>query len=912
MDILCISETWLLPNMQSRLINIPGYSIYRCDGGRGGGVGIYVKNIFNVTVLSTNLEKQLLVEDIWLVIQSLKFPSFIVGCVYRHPHAPNNSFNYIFELFGHICLRKKPVLILGDINDNLLSQENKIGNIIHSLSLTQLINKPTRITTNSSTLLDLIITNKKDLIIHSDVLSCSIADHELITVTINVRKEKRAPITKTYRSLEKYSQNTFCQLLLDKSFQLKSILGTDSVNDQVKIFTQVFNNCLDNCAPVVTKIIRRPPAPWIDSEIKVAMRVRDRLQIEFKSDRSNLSKESEYRNEKKRVNEALSDSKNRYFQQELERNKGNIKGTWNVIHKVIPRNINISNNSSQSEIDIRNRVENFNEYFANVGENTFKKSQEGVVDPNEFSRTVNQPPNNLETFRPQPIDMVTLILTIKEIKCTSSKGSGISYRFLMDSLPVLIFYILVIVNTSIVTGFYPDSWKHPYIAPIFKNGDADNVTNYRPISLLPIISKILEKIVANQLMFFLENNNLISKNQHGFRARLSTETALLTITNKIYENIEQKKISLLLLLDLSKAFDSVSHQILLDKLCKVYIDPFWFQDYLKNRVQSVRMGSVLSSSKSINFGVPQGSILGPLLFLIYVNDLPKYMNYCLLVKYADDTQILLTGNINEIENITRRAEIILDKAKRYFNFNGLLLNEKKTQCIFFGAGQYIRRIPDSTKIIFNNNELSPLKHVKNLGVHMDCCMTFDTHMNAVNNKLMGTLIFLNRLTNRFDQNCRIMIVQSLILSVLNYGLKVWGSASKSTLYKAQKLQNFAGKVAVGGARRRDHASPILERLNWLRIDKKYIYELCIFIFKIKLREVPEWLFEFPTASELRGAAMITRQNHKLFIPHTRTKNGARNLYVEGPRLWNSLPDNMINCRSLPSFKKILFNYLFHQ
>ena len=173
----------------------------------------------------------------------------------------------------------------------MLSLDNKIGKIIHNLSLTQLIDRPTRITASSSTLIDLIITNKRDFIIHSDAMPCPVADHELITVTINVRKEKRTPCMKTFRSLERYSQDRFCQLLLDCSFLLKDILETDSVNDQVQIFTYVFINCMDTCAPFVTKVIKRPPAPWIDTQIKASMRVRDRLQIEFKSDKNNPTKE---------------------------------------------------------------------------------------------------------------------------------------------------------------------------------------------------------------------------------------------------------------------------------------------------------------------------------------------------------------------------------------------------------------------------------------------------------------------------------------------------------------------------------------------------------------------------------------------------------------------------------------------
>ena len=199
-----------------------------------------------------------------------------------------------------------------------------------------------------------------------------------------------------------------------------------------------------------------------------------------------------------------------------------------------------------------NKAIEFNEHFASIRKNTYERSQKNIRNINIIPRD-HSSENIRHQFRPQPVDMETLILVIKQLKPTNSCGSdGISFRFFIDSLPVTSFYILVIVNTSIVTGIYPDPWKHPYVVPVFKSGDPENVNNYRPISLLPIISKILEKIVANQLMDFLESNHLLADEQHGFRANLSTETALLTVTNKI---------SLLILLDLSKAFDSVHHQV---------------------------------------------------------------------------------------------------------------------------------------------------------------------------------------------------------------------------------------------------------------------------------------------------------------------------------------------------------------
>ena len=182
------------------------------------------------------------------------------------------------------------------------------------------------------------------------------------------------------------------------------------------------------------------------------------------------------------------------------------------------------------------------------------------------------------------------------------------YRFIIDSLPVTVYYILIIINTSIVTGVHTDHWKKPLVVPTYKSGDTNSIVNYRPICLLPILSKILEKIVAIQLLDHLESNKLLNNAQHGFRQNLSTETALLTVTNSLYENIEKKKISLLILLDLSKAFDSVSHPILLNKMSMLNIDLFWFENYLKNRLESVRLGSIFSSPIEIRFGVPQVNI----------------------------------------------------------------------------------------------------------------------------------------------------------------------------------------------------------------------------------------------------------------------------------------------------------------
>ena len=293
-DIICISETWLLPLTANRFIDIPGYSVYRCDAGMGGGVCVYVKEDLKVNVLTPTLHRPENIEDIWMTVQCKNFPSFIIGCVYRHPHALNNSFNYLSDVFTNMCLRNKPLLILGDFNDDQFLADNKIGKITQALHLTQLIKKATRITSSSSTLIDLAITNKPDFIIHSDVLSCPVGDHELLNITINVRKERRPPVIRTFRSLSNYSQNIFCDLLLNDTDILNYILHTDNVNEQLSIFTSIFIKCLNSCAPFVTKEVKRPYAPWIDNEIKAAIKIRNSLHKVFKLNRRDCIAENNY------------------------------------------------------------------------------------------------------------------------------------------------------------------------------------------------------------------------------------------------------------------------------------------------------------------------------------------------------------------------------------------------------------------------------------------------------------------------------------------------------------------------------------------------------------------------------------------------------------------------------------------
>ncbi len=253
---------------------------------------------------------------------------------------------------------------------------------------------------------------------------------------------------------------------------------------------------------------------------------------------------------------------------------------------------------------------------------------------------------------------------------------------------------------------------------------------------------------------------------------MSTESALLSLCNKLYQNFDDKNLSLITLCDLSKAFDSVNHEQLMIKLAKVRVDNFWFMSYLHNRTQSVRLDKIMSETLHIPYGVPQGSVLGPILFLIYVNDFSQYISDCLVIQYADDTQLVHTGNVNNIQDLIRKGEETLLIAKKYFNANGLMLNTAKTQCMFIGCRGLISQIPPVTCLRVDGTSIVPSKSMKNFGVYLDSQMTFDVHITNLSKTVFSTILYINRIKVNLIRSARITVIQSLVLSIINYAISI--------------------------------------------------------------------------------------------------------------------------------------------
>lgn len=342
------------------------------------------------------------------------------------------------------------------------------------------------------------------------------------------------------------------------------------------------------------------------------------------------------------------------------------------------------------------------------------------------------------------------------------------------------------------------------------------------------------------------------------------------------------------------------------------MDPFWFESYLSNRTQSVRLNDTVSDKTSISYGVPQGSVLGPILFNIYVNDLASFLPNCDVIQYADDTQIILSSNIDKLKDLIQKAEDTLKLAKIYFNANGLMLNAKKKQCIFIGTRRLLSLIPPNTHLMVDGNVITPSTSVKNLGIYFDNHLSFDTHITELIKKAHGIIMFINRMKDNFNKLTNIIVVQSLVMSIINYGISIWGATNITQVERVQKIQNFAAKVALGGAAKSDHVTPFLRELKWLKINHQYEYEIMTLTYRKINRDLPDWLLPLAYVRDSRSHHVNTRQTELLHVPRCNTCLATRSFQVTAPSLWNNLPPVVQHAPSLFTFKSRLKEFLLNR
>ena len=635
-------------------------------------------------------------ESTFIEIVNPKKSNIIVGVIYRHPSMDLNDFNcnYLNQLLENISKEKKSIFLLGDFNVNLLNynehnQTNEFLDSLASNSFIPLILQPTRITSHSNTLIDNIFSSVINPDIISGNLTATISDHlPQFAIIPNMFGNISGNKSNIYvRDWSKFDRENF---ILDYfSADWEDLLKIDecNVDNSTKIYLDKINMLLDTYAPLkkINKYkLKFKSKPWITLALQKSISVKNKLLANFINKKDPILKEEFHTNYKKYRNllsTLMKKSKQAYYDKYFERNWSNIKNTWKGIKSLISLKTVASSVPTVLSLDNGDTITNpydiantFNNYFASIAETTKKSIK---YSHKHFSDYLSN--ESSSTIFLQPTDKEKIANIISSLNSNKTSGpNSIPYRVLFLLKNEISKQLADLFNLSFMTGVFPSVLKTAKVVPVFKKDSKLNYSNYRPISLLSNIEKIPEKLMYKRLYAFLDYNNIIYDLQFGFRQQYSTSHALINITENIRKALDDGNIGCGVFVDLQKAFDTVDHQILLAKLNHYGIRGVsndWFKSYLSNRNQYVSINGYESGLAAINCGVPQGSVLGPLLFLLYINDLNQAIKFCKVHHFADDTNLLCLSK--SIKKLSKLVNADLKHLLNWLNANKISLNVKK-------------------------------------------------------------------------------------------------------------------------------------------------------------------------------------------------------------------------------------------
>ena len=801
--IVIICETWL-NNNSPPLQPVKGYTFVgkpRLDR-KGGGVGFPIRNdiIFRrkieLEINSTVLENMII---------EVKCQTNILMCSgYRPPNTSIVIFSNEYEnVLKNMSNHKHTNSVIG-IDHNLDFIKHSMHNPTHSYLTQNLdyhmiptITRPTRITQNSPTLIDnLFISQKLQDSYKSGILINDISNHLPCYVTLPDATGHKPSLQKvSFRRFSEKTKSKICESI--RVIEWQTELKVDDVNEAFKIFHSQLTNTIEKFAPLKTKIInpsKQPRAKWITAGIINSINKNKELYKKSIQLNATLESKNKYAMHNKLLNKIKRYAKLNYYSNKCEEIRNNGSKLWKLINKITNKMQNKQSIIDKIKVDgilmerpkeISNALAN---YFASIGDNL---SSNLPPSKQSLKHYLNKIPTCSATVFATPTTPIEINNLINSLANKNSSGyDNISNHMLKWLHPVIVEPLSIIFNQSIKHGVFPDLMKLAEIVPLHKGGDESMCNNYRPISLLITISKILEKVIYKRTYNFLEKHNILFQSQYGFRTKHSCADAIAELIGEITKNKENGLYTAGIFLNLSKAFDTLPHKILLNKMPKYGICGSmnaWFTSYLNARSLKVKCNvasdntTIYSMKKEIKIGTPQGSCLGPLLFLLYNNDLYLHLEYTQVILFADDTTLYM-GHKN-LNYLRWCLEQDMANISDWFLANKLTLNINKSGCVLFKKNK--NKVPLSIKI--NNNPIPQRTHVKFLGIWLDENLNWNYRCNTTLNKIKRNTYLLRMGQNCLTQHALKLIFYSHIQSHVQYGLLVWGNECSSKSKKA--IQN---------------------------------------------------------------------------------------------------------------------------
>ena len=937
-DIIALQEIWDVSHPE--LFVIPGYKPLICKqrrGMRGGGVGFFVKDYINAQILDelSPFENKIIEAVTIRVSYQDKKPILLTSLYRSNGILPNvtssQQMERFIDKFGNLLAQindcNSESYLFMDSNIDLLklneSSSANFLNLIFEKSFLQAIGKATRFQNNSKTLLDQIIFNKKCETIQSGTLISDVSDHFFTFIVppnryIAPQQAHPSIVTRDY-SLN--NLNNFKIQLSEKNWD--NVLNSLDVDAAYNEFWNIYTTCHDTSFPLKRKRFNKnfhKKKPFMTLGLLISRKTKNQLHKLSISEPSAFNTQK-YKQYKTLYFRTLRGAKKLYFTNKLKENAKNPKKIWQTLNEILgktkkcesPSEININD---VPETDPTKIADHFNTFFTSVGKKIANDVQNVSVQPEDYINYGREIPQLVlgNTTREH------ILKIISKFKAKPSKDiHGVSTKMIKFIGPEIAKPLAHIFNLSLTNGTFPEMLKQCRVIPIFKAGSHLECDNYRPISLLSSISKILEKIVAEKLLFHLNSNDLLYTHQYGFIPNRSAEQNLLHIVNYVTAALNDGNFCVGVFLDLKKAFDVCSHSILLKKLNKMGINGTahkWFENYLKGRSQKVDINGHLSSEQELDISVIQGSTLGPILFLCYINDF--YSATTLFsVLFADDTTCLSQGK--KLNDLLEYVKNELQKIAVWFRSNKMAVNTSKTKFIVFRThGKKIN--PEECVLTFNNNEpgqpVDPSliynidriysdgqeKNFKLLGILFDEYLSFDAHVSSLCVKISKSLFCLNRIKNFIDKHSLKMLYYAMVHSHLSYCINVYGSANTTNLQRLRVKQKEAIRV-INNAGYRDHTAPLFKENGILAIDEMIKLSNLLFMHRFINRNLPLSFHDLWSLNRIQNPARLLRNANDLRIPAHNYATLKRLPLFTFPRIWNEEDAARKTIPSLKLYKK---------
>ena len=899
-NILSLSETFLSTHHND--CEIGGYIFEQKNrkNAKGGGVAAYIKNGVPYT-RRDDLENEDL-EILWLEIQIKDTKSFLLAVTYRPPdtskHVSKSFVKLLEQKMRTVRKENKELIIIGDLNCDYSSPSthDEIKATFHNNGFIQLVKDVTRITNNSSTLIDVILTNCPEYIVHTKVLMCSLSDHEMVGIVRKKIHHKYKPKTIRSRNFKNYNPVQISSEL--KNINWEPFYNCEEPNSAWKLLRQIISETCDRYIPFTSKIIKGKPCPWLTEKLKSEMNFRDKLLRKARKTEQSTDWKS-YKCQKNKVTNLIKKAKSEYHQNLLNENTNKPEQFWKCIKKLFPVKPNTNSTCDKFVIngemssDKKLIVDGFCNFFQTVA----SKLKTNSIKLKDFvwHRPSARTPS-VFTFRFKYVSVVEVRKQLKSLNRKKAEGSdGIPSCILKDCAQELAPPLAHLINLSLKTGTVPNELKVAKIIPIHKNGKKSEYTNYRPISILPVISKILEKCVYAQFINHLEMHNFLSPKQFGFRKQRNTEFANVLFTDAIRSAMDRGELTGALFVDLSKAFDTVSHAALLDKLPAFGVtsnELNWFTDYLFNRSMFVSHNDSISQKMAVTCGVPQGSILGPLLFLLHFNEVPDLLSHCHVLMYADDTVLYFHHkNLGEIERtITNDLKIL----SRWLRDNELLLNTKvgKTEVMLFGTKARLSKEKNPINIPYEGRNVNVTTSYKYLGVQLDPSLTMDDHFKSVCKKVSTRLRLLRKMRPLLTKTAAVRIYQAYVIPLITYCSLINYNTGRSRSEATTTLEQRAHEI-VG-------------TYNMASIEAASKKKICATVKKCLNGDFPFFMDYFHFIKHNHS----TRNNNKLLrLPKVNLESTKRSFFYNATKVFNSLPNDIRGLEGYNEFLKALGKFL---